>query len=184
MTWNIERDLTVKNCILGWFFTSLVFVMNAHHDFTALDWNYVSVQDTAGHSELKLIDDDFPTFEIDQNESIDVGPSASKALTLQEPVIYFNQSAEDLAKYSKIVKFFSPMQIHTVSAWKRVKFDAKMTNQPKIQFMALKSLSIFHVTYVYHHNKSQMIPTRLFWNCRRLQEQQQLAKHEPSVFQS
>ncbi len=60
-----------------------LFVMNAHHDFTASDWNYASVQDTAGHSELKLIDDDFPTFEFDQNESIDVGPSTSRALTLQ-----------------------------------------------------------------------------------------------------
>ncbi len=39
--------------------------MNAHHDFTVLDWNYASVQDTAGYSELKLIDDDFPTFEIE-----------------------------------------------------------------------------------------------------------------------
>ncbi len=89
--------------------------MNVHHDFTALDWNYASVQDTAGHSELKLVDDDFPTFEINQNESTDVGPSTSRALTLQEPVIYFNQSAEDPAKYSKIAKFFPPMQIHAVS---------------------------------------------------------------------
>ncbi len=73
--------------------------VNAPHDFTALDWNYASVQDTAGHSELKLIDDDFPTFEIDQNESMDVGPSTSRALTLQKSVIYcFNQSAEDPAK--------------------------------------------------------------------------------------
>ncbi len=28
VTWNIERDLTAKNCILGWFFTSLVFIRN------------------------------------------------------------------------------------------------------------------------------------------------------------
>ncbi len=63
--------------------------MNAHHDFTVSDCYYVSVQDTAGYSELKLIDDDFPNF---------------------------NQSAEDPAKYSKIAKFFSPMQIHAVSA--------------------------------------------------------------------
>ncbi len=90
--------------------------MNAHHDFTALDWNYASVQDTAGRSELKLMHDDFPTFEIDQNGSLDVGPSTSITLTLQEPVIYLNQSAENLAKYSKIDKFFSPMQIHVVSA--------------------------------------------------------------------
>ncbi len=47
-----------------------LFVMNTHHDFTVLDWNYASVQDTTGHSELKLTDDDFPTFEIDHNESI------------------------------------------------------------------------------------------------------------------
>ncbi len=59
LTWYIERDLTAKNCILGWFFTSLVFfVMNADHKFAALNWNYVSVQDTAGHSELRLIDGD------------------------------------------------------------------------------------------------------------------------------
>ncbi len=90
--------------------------MNAHHDFTALDWNYASVQDTAAHRELKLIDDDFLKCEIDQNESINVGPPTYRALTLQEPEIYFNQSAEDPAKYSKIAKFFSPVQIHAVSA--------------------------------------------------------------------
>ncbi len=56
--------------------------MNADHKFAALDWNYASVQDTAGHSELKSIDGDFPTFEIDQNELIDVGSSTSRALTL------------------------------------------------------------------------------------------------------
>ncbi len=67
------------------------------------------------HSELKLIDDDFATFEIDQNEPIDVGPSTSRALTLQELVLYFNQS-EDLAKYIKIAKFFSPDANHAVSA--------------------------------------------------------------------
>ncbi len=91
-----------------------LFVMNAQYDFTELDWNYASVQDTAGHCELKLFDEDFSKFEIDQNESVDVGPSTSGALTLQEPVIYFNQSAEDPAKYSKIAKFFSPMQILAV----------------------------------------------------------------------
>ncbi len=90
--------------------------MNAHHDFTAFDWHYASVQDTAAHSELKSIDDDFPTFKIDQNESIDVGPSTYRALTLQEPIIYFDQSAEDPTKYTKIAKFFFPMQIHAVSA--------------------------------------------------------------------
>ncbi len=57
--------------------------MNADHEFAVLDWNYVSVQDTAGHGELKSIDGDFPTFEIDQNEPTDVGPSTSRALTLQ-----------------------------------------------------------------------------------------------------
>ncbi len=81
--------------------------MNADHKFAALDWNYASVQETAGHGELKSIDGDFPTFEIDQNKPIDVGPSASRALILQEPVIYFDQSAEDPAKYGKIAKFFS-----------------------------------------------------------------------------
>ncbi len=80
--------------------------MNADHKFAALDWNYASVQDTAGHNELISIDGDFPTFEIDQNKPIDVGPSTSRALILQEPVIYFDQLAEDLAKYSKIAKFF------------------------------------------------------------------------------
>ncbi len=64
--------------------------MNADHKFAALDWNYASVQDTAGHRELKSIDGDFPTFEIDQHKPIDVGPSTSRALILQEPVIYFN----------------------------------------------------------------------------------------------
>ncbi len=83
-----------------------LFVMNADHKFAALDWNYASVQDTAGHSELNSIDSDFPTFEIDQNKLIDVLPSTSRALILQEPVIYFDQSA-DPAKYSKIAKFFS-----------------------------------------------------------------------------
>ncbi len=34
--------------------------MNADHKFAALHWNYASVQDTAGHSELKSIDGDFP----------------------------------------------------------------------------------------------------------------------------
>ncbi len=81
--------------------------MNAGRKFAALDWNYATVQDTAGHSELKSIDGDFPTFEIDQNKPVDVGPSTSRALIFQEPVIYFNQSAEDPAKYSKIAKFFS-----------------------------------------------------------------------------
>ncbi len=77
--------------------------MNADRKFAALDWNYASVQDTAGHSELKSIDSDFPTFESDQNKPIDVGPSTSRALILQEPVIYyFDQSAEHPAKYSKI----------------------------------------------------------------------------------
>ncbi len=56
--------------------------MNADYKFAALDWNYASVQDTAGLSELKSIDRDFPTFEIDQNEPTDVGPSTSRALTL------------------------------------------------------------------------------------------------------
>ncbi len=85
--------------------------MNGHQDFTALDRDYASVQDTTGHSELKSIDDDFPTFEIDQNESIDVGSSTSKALTLQEPVIYYSDhSAQDPATYSKIAKFFFSMQ--------------------------------------------------------------------------
>ncbi len=82
--------------------------MNADREFAALDWNYASVLDTAGHSELKSIDGDFPTFEIDQNESIHVGPSSSRALILQEPVVYFDQSAEDPEKYSKIAKLFSP----------------------------------------------------------------------------
>ncbi len=76
MTWNIEKDLTAKNCILvdfsrHWY----LYVMNADHDFAALDWNYASVQDTAGHSELK---------------SVDVGSSTSRALTLQELVVYFD----------------------------------------------------------------------------------------------
>ncbi len=43
--------------------------MNADHKFAALDWNYASVQDTAGYSELKSIDGDSPTFEIDQKFS-------------------------------------------------------------------------------------------------------------------
>ncbi len=49
--------------------------MNADCEFTGLDRNCASVQDTAGHSEFKSIDGDFPTFEIDQNERTDVGPS-------------------------------------------------------------------------------------------------------------
>ncbi len=82
--------------------------MNTDHEFAALDWNYASVQDTAGHSELKSLDDDFHTFEIDQNEPTDVGPSTSRALNLQELVIYFDLSAEDPTKYSKTAKFFPP----------------------------------------------------------------------------
>ncbi len=78
--------------------------MNADHKFAAVDWNYATVQNTAGHSELKS---NFLTFEIDQNKPIDVRPSTSRALILQESVIYFNQSAEDPSKYSKIAKFFS-----------------------------------------------------------------------------
>ncbi len=53
----------------------------------------------ASHSELKSIDDDFPIFEMDQNKPIDVRPSTSRALILQEPVIYFDQLAEDPTKY-------------------------------------------------------------------------------------
>ncbi len=34
-------------------------------------------------------------------------------------------------------------------AWKSVKFAAKMTIQPKVQSLAVGSLSIFHVTYVF-----------------------------------
>ncbi len=88
--------------------------MNADHEFVALDWNYASVQDTAGHSKLKSKDGDFPTFEIDQNEPTDMRPSTSRALTLQELVIYFEQSAEDPVKYNKIAKFSLWMQIHAV----------------------------------------------------------------------
>ncbi len=84
------------------------YVINVDHEFVVLHWNYASVQDTAGHSELKSIDGDFPTFEIEQNEPIEVEPSTSRALTLQELVINFDQSAEEPAKYSKIAKFFSP----------------------------------------------------------------------------
>ncbi len=47
--WNAERDLTTKNCILvdfshHWY----LYVMNADHEFAALDYNYASEQDTAG----------------------------------------------------------------------------------------------------------------------------------------
>ncbi len=74
--------------------------MNADHKFAALDWNYASIQDTAGQSKLKSIDGDFQTFEIDQNKPIDVGLSISRALILKEPVTYFDLSAEDPAKCS------------------------------------------------------------------------------------
>ncbi len=40
--------------------------MNEDHKFEALDWNYASVQDIAGHRQLKSIDGDFSTFEINQ----------------------------------------------------------------------------------------------------------------------
>ncbi len=76
--------------------------MNADHEFAAL--LYKILQATVNS---KSIDGDFSTFEIDQNEPIDVGPSNSRTLTLQELVIYFDQSAEDPAEYSKIAKFFS-----------------------------------------------------------------------------
>ncbi len=65
--------------------------MNADHKFAALVWNYASVQDTAGRRELKSIDGDFPTLEIDKNKPIDMGLSTSRALILQEPVIIFRQ---------------------------------------------------------------------------------------------
>ncbi len=83
--------------------------MNVDHEFAVSDWNYASAQDTKGQSEVKSIDDDFPTFEIDQNEPVALGSFPSRALTLQGPVIDFYQSA-DLTKYStyKIVKFFFP----------------------------------------------------------------------------
>ncbi len=55
MTWNIERDLTAKNCILVDFsYHWYLYVMNEDHEFAALDWNDASLQDTAGHSELKI----------------------------------------------------------------------------------------------------------------------------------
>ncbi len=119
MIWNIERDLTAKNCIsVDFSYHWYLYVLHVDHEFVALDWNYASIQDTAGHSELKSIDDDFPTFEIDQNEPIDVEPSTSGTLTSQELVVYFDQSAEDLAKCSKIVKFFST---DANPCWKYVK---------------------------------------------------------------
>ncbi len=42
--------------------------------------------------------------------------STSRALILQEPVICFDQSAEDPAKYSKLPNSSLWMQIHAVSA--------------------------------------------------------------------
>ncbi len=86
-----RKGSTVKNCILvdfshHWYSN----VINADHEFAALYWNYASVQDTAGHSELKWIDGDFPTFEVEQNEPIDVEPFTSRALTLQKLVINFD----------------------------------------------------------------------------------------------
>ncbi len=87
VTWNIEGTLLPK--IVFWVDFSHhwhLFVMNADGKFAALDWNYASVQDTAGHSELESIDGDFPTFEIDQNKPTDLGPPTTKALILQAPV--------------------------------------------------------------------------------------------------
>ncbi len=105
-----RKEPYCQKLYIGWFFTSLLYlyVMNADHEFAVLHWNYASAQDTAGYSELKSIDGNFPTFEIDQNEPISVWLFTSRALILQELVIYFDQSAEDPAKYSKIAKFFSP----------------------------------------------------------------------------
>ncbi len=56
------------------YFGLIFHITGIDHKFAALDWNYASVQDTAGHSELKLIDGHFLTFEIDQNKPIDVVP--------------------------------------------------------------------------------------------------------------
>ncbi len=42
------------------------------------------------------------------------------------------------------------MQIHAVSVWKSVKFAVKMTNERKMQFIALRLLSVLHVTYKNH----------------------------------
>ncbi len=58
--------------------------MNADHECAVLDWNYASVQDTAGYSELNSIDGD-PTFEIDQNEPIDVGPRGVRHRKITPP---------------------------------------------------------------------------------------------------
>ncbi len=121
--------------------------MNAENKFTDLERNYASVQDTASHSELKSIDGDFPTFEIDQNKPIDVGPSTFKALILQEPVKYFDYQQQIQQNIVKLPNFSLWMQIHALNAWKSVKFAAKMTIQRKIQFLAASSLSIFHVTH-------------------------------------
>ncbi len=97
----------------------------------------------------KSIDGNFLSFEIDPNEPVDVGPSTSRALTLQELVIYFDQSAEDPSKYSTIAKFFSP-DANPCCECMSVKFAVKVTNERKIQFMTLRTLSIFHVTYLFY----------------------------------
>ncbi len=44
--WNIESDLTAKNCILVDFsYHWYLYVMNEDHEFAALHWHYASVQD-------------------------------------------------------------------------------------------------------------------------------------------
>ncbi len=73
--------------------------MNADHKFAALDGTYASAQDTAGHSEPKSTDGNFPTFEIDQNKPIDMGLSTSRELILQRASNIFRPISR---RYGKI----------------------------------------------------------------------------------
>ncbi len=92
----------------GWFFTSLLFIRNECRPWICSVRLKLCFCIRYCRSQWTQIDwCDFPTFEIEQNEPIDVRPSTSRALTWQELGIYFDQSAEDLAKYSKTEKFFS-----------------------------------------------------------------------------
>ncbi len=110
------RNPTLNDFHFEHFLIQFIFLATSSTELNLLFiFQYIIIFDTNGqwhhikqHRAGCIWNEHFPTFETDQNEPIDVGPSTSRALTLQEPVIYFDQPREDPARYSKIAKFFSP----------------------------------------------------------------------------
>ncbi len=153
MKWNIERDLTDKNCILvdfshHWY----LYVMNVDHEFTALDWNYASIQDTAGHR-TQIAWWWFPYIWNWPEWTYRCRTIYFQSIDIARTSNIFQPISRRSGKILKLQNSSLWMQIHAVSAWKSVKFAVKMTNERKIQFMALGFLSIFHVTYVIELSK-------------------------------